>query len=139
MKNIIVVSVLCLFMCGCSTCGNVNVWREVTGTSTKGVEAARVDAMKKILDYDYKTCYEKVEACLKKMPYVSVYYKDKGMIAIYVTNPNTTSVGIFFTETDSGHTQVDVSSESTPTKEWVANSIFSEKVLPQEKSTINIM
>ncbi|MBU0895296.1 MAG: hypothetical protein KJ584_01730 [Candidatus Omnitrophica bacterium] len=137
MRNIIAVSVMCLFVCGCAT--SCNVWREIAGTSIKGVEDARVDAMKKILNYDYKTCYEKVEAFLKKMPYVSVYYKDKGMIAIYVTNPNTTSVGIFFAVTDAGHTQVDVSSESTPTKEWVANSIFSETVLPQEKSNIDIM
>ena len=137
MRNIIVVSVMCLFMCGCVTSGNV--WREIAGTSTKGVEEARVNAMKKILDYDYKTCYEKVEAFLKKMPYVSVYYKDKGMIAVYVINPNTTSVGIFFTEIDAGHTQVDVSSESTPTKEWVANSIFSDTILPQEKQNIDIM
>ncbi|MBU0605486.1 MAG: hypothetical protein KKH77_04280 [Candidatus Omnitrophica bacterium] len=137
MRNIIAVSVMCLFVCGCAT--SCNVWREIAGTSIKGVEDARVDAMKKILNYDYKTCYEKVEAFLKKMPYVSVYYKDKGMIAIYVINPNTTSVGIFFTVTDAGHTQVDVSSESTPTKEWVANSIFSETVLPQEESNIDIM
>ena len=137
MRNIIAVSVMCLFMCGCATPGNV--WKEFVGVSTKGIEDARVDAMKKIFDYDHKTCYEKVEALLKKMPDVSVYYKDKGMIAIYVTNPNTTSVGIFFGSPDASHTQVDVSSESTPTKEWVANSIFSETVLPQEKPNIDIM
>ncbi len=137
MRNIIAVSAACLFIYGCATSGNI--WKEFVGVSTKGVEGARVDAMKKILEYDYKTCYEKVEVFVKKMPYVSVYYKDKGMIAIYVINPNTTSVGIFFTAIDAGHTRVDVSSESTPTKEWVANSIFSGTVLPQEKPDIGVM
>ena len=137
MRNIIAVSAVCLFMCGCATPGNV--WKEFVGVSTKGVEDARADALTKVFDYNYKTCYEKVEALLKKMPHVSIYHKDRGMIAVYVINPNTTPVGIFFKETDAGHTQVDISSESTPTKEWVANNIFSEKVMPQVEPKINIM
>jgi hypothetical protein len=129
MRKIIVLLAACALLSGCATPGDV--WKEFVGVSTKGVEQARVDAMTKIFDYDYKTCYGKVEEFVKTMPAVSIYAKDKDMIAIYVVNPNTTPVGIFFKEIDSGHTQVDVSSESTPTKEWVANSIFSETVLKQ--------
>ncbi|MCX5678377.1 MAG: hypothetical protein NTY76_04640 [Candidatus Omnitrophica bacterium] len=134
MKKIIVLLAACALLSGCATPGDV--WKEFVGASTKGIEQARADAMTKVFDYDYKTCYEKVEAFVKTMPNVSIYSKDKGMIAIYVINPNTTPAGIFFKEIDSTHTQVDVSSESTPTKEWVANSIFSETVLKQEKSDI---
>lgn len=131
MKKIIVLLAICAVLSGCATAGDV--LKEVAGVSTKEIEAARADAMTKIFDCDYKTCYEKVEAFLKKMPNVSIYSKDKSMIAVYVINPNTTASGIFFTEIDSAHTQVDVSSASTPTKEWVANSIFSGTVVKQEK------
>lgn len=137
MRNIIAVSVVCLFMCGCATSPS-NVWKEVVGVSTKPVDDARADAMTKVMNYDYKTCYEKAEKLLKEMPYVSIYHKDKSMIAVYVINPNTTPAGIYFKEIDAKRTQVEVSSESTPTKEWVANSIFSEKIIPQEKMDIEI-
>jgi len=136
MKKIIVLLAACALLSGCATPGNT--WKEFLGVSTKGIEEARADALTKVFDYDYKTCYEKAEALLRKMPNVSIYFKDKGMIAVYVINPNTTSAGIFFKEIDSGHTQVDVSSESTPTKEWVANNIFYEKISPQEKVEMEI-
>ncbi|MFH1190015.1 MAG: hypothetical protein V1682_04925 [Candidatus Omnitrophota bacterium] len=134
MKKMIAMVSVCIFICGCATSGNV--WKEVVGVSTKEVENARPDALTKVFDLNHKTCYDKAEALLRRMPYVSIYHKDKGMIAVYVINPNTTAVGIFFKEIDSGHTQVDVSSASTPTKEWVANNIFSGKVIPMEKSNI---
>ncbi len=136
MKKIIVLLAVCALLSGCATPGDT--WKEFLGVSTKGIEDARVDALTKIFDCDYKTCYEKAETLLKKMPNVSTYRKDKGMIAVYVINPDTTPVGIFFKEIDSGHTQVDVSSESTPTKEWVANNIFFEKISQQEKVEIGI-
>jgi len=107
------------------------MWDDFLGVSIKGVTDARVDAMTKVFDYDYKTCYEKTDALLRKIPNASVYRKEKDMIAIYVIDPNTTPVGVFFREIDPGHTQVEVSSESTPTKELVANSIFSGMVLKE--------
>lgn len=136
MKKIIVLLAACALLSGCATPGDI--WKEFAGVSTKEIEQVRADAMTKVFDYDYKTCYEKVEELLKEMPNVSIYAKDKSMIAIYVINPNTTPAGIFFKEIDSGHTQVDVSSESTPTKEWVANNIFSGIISPQEKAEIEI-
>ena len=92
----------------------------------------------KVFEYDYKTCYEKTEALLKKMPFVNIYAKDKGMIAIYYINPDTTPVGIFFKEVDATHTQVEISSESTVAKEWIAKNIFSETVVVREKANIKL-
>ncbi len=136
MKNAIVVLVACAFLCGCATPGNI--WKSFLGVSTEGIEASRGDAVTKVFDYDYKACYDKLEALLKKMPNVSIYAKTKDMIAVYVINPNTTPVGLFFKAIDSGHTKVEISSESTPTKEWVARSIFSETVQAQQKAEIKI-
>lgn len=136
MKKIIVLLAACALLSGCATPGDI--WKEFLGVSTKGIEEARADALTKVFDCDYKTCYEKAEALLRKMPNVSIYRKDKSMIAIYVINPDTTPVGIFFKEIDSGHTQVEVSSGSTPTKEWVANTVFFEKISPQEKVEMEI-
>jgi len=128
MRNLIAVLAACLLLSGCATLGNV--WTEFLGVSTQGIEAARPDAMTKVFEYDYKTCYAKAEALLKRMPRTSIYAKNAGMIAVYVINPNTTPVGLFFTEIDATHTKVEVSSPSTPVKEWVAKNIFTEKVQP---------
>ncbi len=130
MNKIIAVFSVCLLLSGCAT---GNVLKEIAGTSTQEIEDTREDAVSKVFEYDYKTCYSKVEELLKKMPDVSVYAKDKDMIAIYYMHPDTTPVGLFFKEVDATHTQVDISSPSTPCKEWVAKNIFNEKVLQPQK------
>ena len=131
MRIIIAVFAVCLVLSGCATPGNI--WKEIAGVSTTDIEKAREDAVSKVFAYDYKTCYRKVEELLRLMPNVSVYAKGKDMIAIYVIHPDTTPVGIFFKQVDAAHTQVEISSPSTPIKEWVAKNIFLETVQkPQE-------
>ena len=98
------------------------------GTSTKDVEDTRKDASVKVFNYDYNTCYAKTEKLLQKLINASIYAKTKEMIAIYYIDPDTTPVGIFFKEIDAAHTQVEVSSPSSPTKEYVAKIVFSEKL-----------
>jgi uncharacterized protein YceK len=136
MRKIIAVLAVGVILSGCAT--TENVLKEIAGVSTASVEAVRADAASKIFAYDYKTCYDKAEALLREMPRTSIYAKKKDMIAVYVINPNTTPVGIFFTQVDSGHTRVEISSESTPAKEWVARSIFTETVQPAEAIITNL-
>lgn len=119
---IILVSILSLP--GCATPGET--LKTVMGTSTRDVETARKDALSKVLDYDYKTCCARVEAVLAAIPHVSIYAKNKDMIAFYHIDPDTTPVGVFFTEVDPSHTRVEISSASAGTKEFIAKKIFAE-------------
>ncbi len=135
MKIVVAVIAVSVLLSGCTTPGDY--WKKVVGVSTKGIEESRADAVSKVFDYDYKTCYDKTETLLKKMPKVSVFAKTKSMIAVYVIDPNTTPVGIFFKEIDAGHTQVDVASGSTPTRDWVAKNVFAETLQKQETVKVN--
>jgi len=95
------------------------------GTSTKDVEDARKNASVKVFNYGYDICYAKTEKLLQNLTSASIYAKTKDMIAIYYIDPDTTPVGVFFKAVDAAHTQVEVSSPSSPTKEYVAKVIFS--------------
>ncbi len=136
MKKLVMMVLASLLVSGCATPGNI--WKTLLGVSTQEVEDFRATASVKVFDYDYKTCYEKTEGLLKKMPFVSIYTKNDAMIAVNYINPDTTPVGIFFKSVDPARTQVEVSSPSTPTKEWVAKNIFSETVLEREKADIKL-
>ena len=93
-------------------------------------------ALAKTFNYDYSTCYWKMNGILKAMPHVSVYSEKYGVISLYYINPNTTSVDIYFTAVDATHTKVEVTSESSSAKNWIAGNIFSETVKEQEKSIV---
>lgn len=112
------------------------------GISTKSLEDARKDAVKNAFKYDYKTCYTKVKSVLKeKGSYIYSQDIEKKMIAIYVSELDTTPVGIFFTVIDANNTQIEISSPSTSAKELISKRIFSaleESTKPAEtKGTSN--
>lgn len=124
---------LALVVFSLSACATPGDWvRGIAGTSTRELRDARDTALKKTFDYDYNTCYLKMEAVLKKMPHVSMYAREAGLIAVNYIHPNTTAVGIFIMPIDKTRTQVAVSSLSTPSKEWIARNLFAEKALPEE-------
>lgn len=123
----IILTVLALSLSGLSGCTSWhNCVKTFIGTSTQDVEDARNTALTKVFDYDYDTCYAKMEKLLKLMRKASVYAKNNEMIAFYYIDPNDTPVGIFFKKIDPAHTQVEVSSLSTPVKETIAKNLFSE-------------
>jgi len=111
----------------------------VEGRSTFPVEQSRKDALAKVFDCDRDTCYMNVEGILKKISKVSVYSKDKDLIAFYFINPNTTPVGIFFTTVDATHTKVEVSSPSRNAKEIIAKCVFtdSDEAVAEASATTN--
>ncbi len=127
MGRFIVILSACILLTGCVP--PREMLKGALGISTSELEAARKDAAVKVLDYDYATCYAKVEDILKKTPRVSTYAKTKEMIAVFYINPNTTPVGVFFTEVDPTHTKVEVSSPGQAAKEWISKNIFSETPL----------
>ena len=127
MKKILLTLSICILLSGCAT--PVELLKGFLGISTKELEEGRPDALVKVFDYNYDTCYKKVSSIIKAMPKVSIYAQDKGVIAFYYIDPNTTPVGVFFKEIDPAHTQVEISSRDSNAKEWVAKNVFSETVL----------
>ena len=97
-----------------------------SGVSTKALEEARKDAILKPFRYDYFTCYTKTLDILEKIgAYIYAQNIKKHRIAIYVSEADTTAVGLFFKEVDANNTQVEVSSPSTYAKELIAQKVFS--------------
>jgi hypothetical protein len=116
--------VLCLSLLGCATIKETA--KGIAGVSTTVLEEGRKDAIIKTFNYDYNTCYNKVEGILKQIG-AYIYAKDKKqeMLAVYVSETDTTPVGIFFKEIDAKNTQIEVSSPSTYAKEFISAKIFS--------------
>ncbi|MDD5245962.1 MAG: hypothetical protein PHS09_01070 [Candidatus Omnitrophica bacterium] len=99
--------------------------RGLWGTSTKVLEEGRSDAISEEINHGLEVCYDSSLEVLKKIgAYVYAKDKAKGMIAIYVSNEDTTPVGIFFTQLDSGATRIEVTSPSDYAKETIATKLF---------------
>jgi hypothetical protein len=111
--------------------------RGVAGISTKILEEKRDQASKKVFTYDYNTCYGKVKDILVKSgSYIYAEDTTKHLIAVYLSEEDTTPVGIFLQELSKGETEVQVSSPSTFAKELILDKISSglkEAVKPQVK------
>jgi len=109
---------------GCAT-----LWegaKGFAGVSTKALEDNRKTAITKTFNYDYFTCYTKTLDILKSMrAYIYTQSIKKHMIAIYVSEQDTTPVGLFFKEIDATNTQVEVSSLSTYAKEFISGKVSS--------------
>ena len=105
-----------------------DVFKDFFAVSTRELEELKKDALVKIFEYDYKTCYEKTLALIEKMPDTKIYAREEGVIAVYCIALNDTPAGIFFEKVDESHTKVLISSASSPAKNWVASNVFSEKV-----------
>lgn len=128
MKKILLILSAFIFLSGCAT--PVDMAKSFFGISTKELEERRKDALVKVFDYDYETCYAKTEKILNGMKKVSIYAKDKDKIALFYIDPYNTPVGVFFVEMDQAHTRVEISSPSSAARGWVAKNVFSERILP---------
>jgi len=108
--------------------------RGFAGVSTKVLEEGRKDAIMETCNLDYAACFTKTLESLKKQgAYVYSGDSKKHMIAFYVSDQNTTPVGIFFKEIDSRNTQWEVSSPSTYAKELFAKDL-SDILNPKDKT-----
>ena len=121
---IIVGSCLLLSLSGCGTIKEAA--KGFMGISTRSLEKARKDAIIRTFNYDYFTCYTQTLDILKRIQ-AHIYMQSikKHMIAIYVSEEDTTPVGLFFKEIDATNTQVKVSSPSTYAKEFISGKVFS--------------
>ena len=118
------VFLLCLsLLCGCVSIREM--CRGVAGTSTKILEEGRAAAFTKEVNYDYAKCYTLAKDILTRMN-VYFYAEDtkKGMLAFYVSQEDTTPVGVFLVQLDPNRTRIEVSSPSTAAKEMVSKKLF---------------
>lgn len=96
------------------------------GVSTKQLEEARAQAIKKTFPCGYDTCYNKTKEILrKKGSYIYTEDRSKRMIAAYLSEDETTAAGLFFTSIDANNTQIEISSASQYGKEYIAKRVFS--------------
>ena len=143
-------SLLVTVLLGCASVKEMG--KGFVGVSTQVLEDYRKDAVKKSFVLSYNDCYTKVKGILfpkdkldtgAAMPYIYSEDLKKKMLAIYVSQSDTTPVGIFFTEEAGGSTLIEISSPSTYAREEIANRIFTgiiillkPKVEPQDNSLI---
>lgn len=129
-----IVTVLLLSTAGCATLKEGA--KRVMGISTKELEKGRKNALVKEMPYDYFTTYTKTLDILKQLNFY-IYEQNikRHMIAIYISEADTTPVGLFFKELDANRTQMEFSSPSTYAKEYVLGKISSafEKLIKPVK------
>ena len=108
-------------------CANIKeMTKGLMGISIQCLEKARKNAVSQNFNYDYSTAYNKTLNALKGMQ-AYIYCKNikKYMIAIYVSETDTTPVGIFFKETGKDTTQIEVSSPSSYARDIISAKLFS--------------
>lgn len=120
LKNFMIFAVFLLSGCA----GVSESIKGFAGYPTRILEQNRGRAIVKTLDYDYFTAYTKITDILK-WGNTHVYIQDikKHLIALYVSEDDTTAVGIFFTEKSENQTQIEISSPSVYGKEVIAKKI----------------
>jgi len=124
MRNFIpVILFLAILLSGCA--GVREVCKGVAGVSTKILEDTRKDSLSKVIKYDLITCHNRIKSILKEAgSYIYADDLSKDMLALYVSEEDTTPVGVFLTQRSKGSTLVEVSSPSTYGKEKIAKLLF---------------
>lgn len=117
-----------LFLIFCSLNGCSVVKESVkgfAGVSTKVLEDNRKEAKVKDFGFSLDITRSKVKAALKEEgSYIYSEGLSSNLIAVYVSDKDTTPVGIFLTPLDENNTRIEVSSPSTYGKEVIADAIF---------------
>lgn len=127
------------FLSGCIT-AQESV-KGLLGVSTQVLEDNRKDALKKECSGDLISCHNKIKAILKENnAYIYADDLSNDMLALYVSQEDTTPVGVFLTELSNDKTGIEVCSPSTYGKETIAKILFSEldkSSTSKEKGQVN--
>jgi hypothetical protein len=117
--------VLSITLSGCAML--TEGFKGVAGVSTKILEDERPQAISQVVAVEQQAAFDKTLEILKeKGAYVYSRNRAKGLIAVYLSETETTPVGIFFTPLPDGKTKLEVSSPSSFGKESIAKKLFSE-------------
>jgi hypothetical protein len=124
LNNTVSLAACCMIVLLAGCAGVRETAKGVAGVSTKALEDGRANAIKKTFSVDYAKCRDMVNEVLKENS-VYVYARDeaKKMIAFYLTESDTTPVGVFFTALNDTSTEVAVTSPSRYSKEFIADKI----------------
>jgi len=122
MKRIFLIMMLVFFILGCA--GSKEMLKGFLGISTKDLEERRTEAKVLVLNYDYFSSYHKVLDKLKENKSY-IYKKTSDFVAFYLSEEDTTPVGIFFSELGKQKTKLEISSSSLLAKEKIFNLLSS--------------
>ncbi|MFA4842250.1 MAG: hypothetical protein WC658_00210 [Candidatus Omnitrophota bacterium] len=110
-----------IFTSGCATV--TEGAKGIAGLSTKALEEGRQDAVKNIYNYNQSECLGQIKQLLQNTGSY-IYARSKNMLAIYISEEDTTPVGIFFKDLGGNRTEIEVSSSSTYGKELISARIY---------------
>jgi len=117
---------LLLALCSLSGCSGLKeAVKGFAGLSTKALEDARKDAVTRDFNFGLDETRGKIKSALAENG--SYIYRDDlslNLIALYISESDTTPAGVFLTPLDKGNTRVEVSSPSIYGKEVIAKVIF---------------
>ena len=102
LKKVFLYSVLCTLFSVITGCTMLTEGvKGFAGISTKILEDKRADAISMTFERGYDDCYREVQLLLSDIA-AYIYARDdaKKLIAIYLSNEDTTPVGIFFVSLD---------------------------------------
>jgi hypothetical protein len=108
----------------CATAGFHEMLRGIAGNSTRILHDTRPNAVVREFACRLEECGPKVAAILTDMQ-AYVYAREPGLIAIYVSDQDTTPVGIFLSSAGIDTTKIEVSSPSTFARELISRKLFS--------------
>lgn len=97
--------------------------KNLLGVSTRTLEEKRTEAVVLKINKDYFTCYQKVLDGLGESGGY-IYAKKPDLIAFYLSESDTTPVGVFFKDIDKEKTQLEISSPSSLGREKIAKDIL---------------
>ena len=96
---------LVFWLAGCARVSEAA--KAFAGVSTKILEDKRSAALKKAFPFDYNTCYKRTKRILlRRNAYIYKEDKHKKLLAIYISETDTTPVGLFFTQISASNTQI---------------------------------
>ena len=111
------------FLCGCASLKEGA--KGFAGISTRVLEESRKDAAVKVFKGDYSSVADKTRDALREIgAYVYADDAAQGLIAAYVSETDTTPVGLFLRAVDAGSTRVEVSCPSIYARELFAGQVF---------------
>lgn len=132
----LVLAGLLVFLTGCAQVTEIS--KTIWGTSTRALEHARTDALRKTYQCPLKECFDAVLTLDRSKkygtpqtkPFFNVFVKDPNQRHLIVMgilgNVNTTEVGIFFDRVGEGTVRLEISSLSSSAKRRVADAVFDE-------------
>jgi len=132
MRYILILCLALLTLVGCA--GTKEAAKGFLGISTKNLEDLRPEAIKETIYANLDTCYtNSLEILRKSKSYVYAEDRKNGLIAVYLSETDTSPVGIFFTEIGKRNTLVEISSPSHYAKESVATELLSKLLISLSK------